>query len=376
MRAKHVTAAEIQAYAQRRLSPDEALEISDHLVQCAPCRALLRQAEQFHPQARRTDAHASYEEIADFVDDKLDPLTRRELLEKLSRSPAARREAEDLAEFKQHVAATASQPARPVVLRPKWTTWAMPLAAALVAAAVALSWNAIAYKRGMIALHDNGARVHISRDGSVIRGEILPPELRASLKSAIAQNRMQVAADVSALRGKEGTLAGERTTAPQSMLIGPVATAVEETSLELRWRGDARATGYRVTIARNSDDAIIATAEVPKEQLTWRPTTQLERGVTYAWQVEALQNGSVIAVAPTPPQPQAKFRVLAESELQQLNDVRQPLGKSHIALALADAHAGLVDAADAELAALEAENPGSTFPAQLRAALRNGVATP
>src|SRR4051794_24900876 len=104
MRAEHVTASEIQAYATRQLTAERAVEISDHLLGCAECRAVIRQAERF----RSDHLHGGdvpYEELADFLDGKLGPLKRHEVMQKLAHSPRAQRELQDLTQFKEDVAA-------------------------------------------------------------------------------------------------------------------------------------------------------------------------------------------------------------------------------------------------------------------------------
>jgi hypothetical protein len=372
MRAEHVTAAETQAYAARQLTADRALEISDHLVACAECRALIRQAERFQ------DAHwgsldVSYEELADFLDGKLEPLERHQVMQKLARSPEARAELEDLARFKNEVATGL---ARRPQQRSRWRAWSLPIAAALAAGVAFLWWSVTAQPRaGAFVLRDNGARLQIMPDGSLLGGSNLPAELRRSLKTALSQNRLDVPAAVASLRGEVGNLAGSPVNASTFNVLTPVATAVEDPSPEFRWSADDQATGYRITIARTSDDIPITTADVPKEQLSWRASTPLVRGQTYAWQVQALRNDSVVATAPAPPQPQARFSVLSEEPARELDSLKQRIGDSHVALALAYARSGLIDKADAELAALENENRDSTVPGRLRAALRNATAS-
>ena len=371
MRAQHLTAAEIQAYAAHQLKEEHVLEISDHVVGCAECRALLRQAEQF--RATPVLGNVSYEELADFIDHNLDPVSRREVEQKLAVSPRARAELADLAQFKREAAASISkQPPQATWLR----RWSLPLAASLAAGLAFLWWSVASQPRaGALVLRDNGARIEIMPDGSLIGGPSLPSELRDSLRSALSQNRLAVPAEVARLRGEKSVLAGAATKESTLRVVAPVGTAVAQSSPEFRWNRDNRATAYRITIAKPSDAQPIANADLPKEQLSWRPPAPLTRGDEYIWQVQALQNGEVIATAPAPPEPEARFRILSDEQEQELEASKQRLGNSHLALALAYARAGLVDEADAQLAVLEQENRDSRLPAQLRSALRNGVAS-
>ena len=372
MRAQHVTAAEIQAYVARRLTAEDAVEISDHLVACAECRAVIRQAEGFRGDARGS-VDLSYEELADFMDDKLDPVARREVMQKLARSPQARRELDDLKRFQSEVATAVAQTLR---RRSRWSTWSLPIAAAVAVGVAFLWWSMqLQPREGALVLRDNGLRLQVAPDGSLLGGPALPPELRASLKSAVSQNRIDVPPAIASLRGQAGSLAGAPANTSNFNVVTPVGTAVEDVSPEFRWSADDHATGYRIAIARSSDGTPVTTADVAKEQLNWRASTALVRGETYAWQVQALQNGSVLATAPAPPQPEARFSVLSEEQAQQLDSVKKRVAHSHLALALAYARSGVIDRADTELSALENENRDSALPGRLRAALRNAAAS-
>ena len=372
MRAEHVTASEIQAYARRQLTAERAVEISDHLLACAECRAVIRQAERFRSDHLH-GGDVAYEDLADFLDEKLEPLKRHEVMQKLAHSPRAQRELEDLTQFKKDVATIS---ARELSHRSRWRAWSLPIAAAIVAGGGFLWWSVTSQPReGALVLRDNGSRLQIAPDGSLIGGPNLPPELRASLKLALSQNRFDLPPAIASLRGEVGNLAGASPSASTFQLVAPIGTAVEDVSPEFRWTADSQATGYRITVARSSDGTALLNADVPKDQLSWRATTALTRGETYAWQVQSLQNDSVIATAPAPPQPEARFSVLTERQAQELGSVASQLGHSHLALAVAYARSGLIGKADAELSALQAENRDSAVPPQLRAALRNAAAS-
>lgn len=372
MRAEHLTAAETQAYAMRTLPADAALTISDHLVGCAECRAIVRQAEQF--QAGRPAAEpVTYEELAAVIDNELDPLGRAEVMAKIARSPEALAELRDLQHFKQQMAEAAPGTSR---RSPAWKRWALPLAAALTAGIAFLWWSASSQPReGGFVLRDHGARLQIAPNGSVLGLGELPPELRASLKEALSQNRMHVPKLVAGLKGQPSTLAGTAAALSETLrALAPVAVVVEEDSPVFRWDGDARATGYRVIVARAGGDEIVEAGNAPATATQWKPTKPLAAGEEYQWQVQAVRNGDVIATAPAPPEPVARFRVLGHSEREKLERTKSGLSHSHLGSALAYAQAGVIDKADAELAELEKENADSVLPGQLRAALKNATA--
>jgi hypothetical protein len=78
--------------------------------------------------------------------------------------------------------------------------------------------------------------------------------------------------------------------------------------------------------------------------------------------VAALKDGSSV-VAPAPPKPEARFRVLDAGRAEALAAAR--MGGSHLAAAVVLADAGLADDARKELAALRDANPGSGLAQQL-----------
>jgi anti-sigma factor RsiW len=373
MRADHLTAADTHAYAERRLPTDEALEISDHLIKCAECRALVRQAERF--RALRSDrSEVTYEELAAVVDDELDPLGRREVMDKIAESPRARAELDDLREFRHAVAASSHVDS--TTRRPWLRVWALPLAAAIVAG-VAFLWSSMISqpREGVLVLRDNGARLQIMPDGSVLGLRDFPAELRASVKNALTQNRIEVPPVVASLGGHAGNLAGGNSSGSTFRAVAPVRVVVEEATPTFEWTPDDRATGYRITIATTDGSDVAEAADVRRGQSRWSPSKPLPAGKSYEWQVQALSGGSVVATAPSPPQPEARFQIMSADARAALERTRARVGGSHLALAFAYARAGVIDKADAELAALQRENSNSDVPSKLRAALRSAAST-
>src|SRR5206468_1481319 len=109
-----------------------------------------------------------YEELADFLDGKLGPLKRHEVMQKLAHSPRAQRELQDLTQFKEDVATVS---AREINHRSRWRTWGLPIAAAIIAGGGFLWWSVTSQPReGALVLRDNGSRLQITPDGSLIGG--------------------------------------------------------------------------------------------------------------------------------------------------------------------------------------------------------------
>jgi hypothetical protein len=98
--------------------------------------------------------------------------------------------------------------------------------------------------------------------------------------------------------------------------------------------------------------------------LSWTTTTALPRGHIYSWQVKATKEGQE-TTSPRPPAPQAKFRVLDQSRVNELTRAKRAYGSSHLTLGLLYAEAGLVREAEAEFRLLRRANPDSEIAQRL-----------
>jgi hypothetical protein len=97
----------------------------------------------------------------------------------------------------------------------------------------------------------------------------------------------------------------------------------------------------------------------------WTPAEPLEAGKVYQWQAEALRNNEIIARSPKPPEPEALFKILSDNERLKAEAIGRSVGESHLALAVADVNAGLLDDAIEQLRMLAKQNPNSQIPAKL-----------
>jgi hypothetical protein len=81
---------------------------------------------------------------------------------------------------------------------------------------------------------------------------------------------------------------------------------------------------------------------------SWTPAGALPRGATLAWQVTAhLPSRDVLA--PTPPQPEARFQVVDSATAELMAGQRARLANEPLALGILSANAGLIDDAAAAL---------------------------
>ncbi|HEY5035792.1 MAG TPA: hypothetical protein VII74_01525, partial [Chthoniobacterales bacterium] len=85
----------------------------------------------------------------------------------------------------------------------------------------------------------------------------------------------------------------------------------------------------------------------------------------------ASRNGEMLAKAPSPPEPEARFRVLDTATRNSLKALRAKSGGSHLLMGLAYAHAGMRADAEREFEELAHENPTSPLPKNLITSLTN-----
>jgi hypothetical protein len=90
----------------------------------------------------------------------------------------------------------------------------------------------------------------------------------------------------------------------------------------------------------------------------WKSPTALRRGEIYNWVVTAYLSDKKVS-SPVPPAPEARFKVLAADQYQELQQAKQNLAQSHLLSGLAYAQLGLLDESERELQQLVGENPDS-----------------
>lgn len=373
MYSGHLTTAELTAYREQRLPAGEVLSVSDHLAECEACRAAFARLGIPPPRPKDivpSETSVSYEEIADWLDDELDPLARREVGERLAASAAARAELSDLARFRQAMNAEAPKDydaprSRPMILIT--ARWALPLAATIAVTTIVvwLSLGSPRLPKKTVTLRDGGRDLVIYADGQSEALRDLPESLRASIAKTVNGEGLTIPPGISALAGQTQTLAARVEGEKGYRLLEPVATAVCFVRPHFRWTAVPNASGYRLHIAEEKTGRLLLSESIAGNQNGWTPANPLPSGETYQWAVEALRGDDVIARAPAPPEPEAKFTILSETECAALDVVKKRCGGSHLAIGVADAQFGLLDEAAAEFRILEKENPESKIPARL-----------
>jgi hypothetical protein len=163
------------------------------------------------------------------------------------------------------------------------------------------------------------------------------------------------------------TVLDDGTPAETLAVVAPIGTVVREAHPTFRWTARPGARSYVITLYSASFDVVVASPSV--RDTMWKSTTALKPGAMYLWQVTAdTPEGRVHA--PTPPSPDARFRVIDEAAGRALERDLASAGPSRLLTGLLFADAGLLDDAEHALTALAKDNPASEPITRLLSRLR------
>jgi len=302
----------------------------------------------------------SFDEVAAYSEGALRS-PERELFEmRLADDPLLRDEVRDLVELRTALQARSLR-------RSRWV-WSAALAASLLLVAL---WRArpagepdggVASDRPrpdtpvVAVVMDAGHRIGLGEDGHLAGVPGLSATLRDTVAAALRRGSVQPPQGLTALRPPSITFMGGPSRPPAFAVESPVGIMVRSDRPLMRWAALAGAKDYTVSI-HNQDLASVAVS--PAIQGTdWTPTTPLPRDRIYVWQVAA-RSASGRVVAPQPPSPEARFRVLSDSEAAALDEGLRAAGSSRLVAGVLLAQAGVLDEAEAQLAALVTANPHS-----------------
>jgi len=229
------------------------------------------------------------------------------------------------------------------------------LIAAAIAAAIAITfigialWTTRSEPPRIVHVPPHPSPSPVVRDGTVgvtldangvVRGVSTPRAEWSALVTDALRNGA-VPAALPALTGEALVLRGENETA-RVVLHEPLGVVVESDRPRFRWTGLPGAR-YRVLIAAGGTmvrKSALQTAE------TWTPDAPLPRGAVYAWQLIVVI-GERERTVPPPNAAAARFRVLGESELRELDAARAT--NSRLLTGVVAARFGLRDVAAREL---------------------------
>lgn len=412
---EHLSSVQIEDYQRQKLTPAELLGVDDHLAECAECRRLVESTLN-HDAARlyadlaegAVGRHLSFEQSAAYVDGLLTGDERRMIEDHLASCAQCAPLTADLRVFRNEIAPELDREYRPqrmadgaspqagwrdriVAALPapffKIPLWAYAPALLLLAVAGWMAWRATSKPPSpqivhtsptpaasptpdiapvLAQLNDGGSSLTLDAEGRLTGVDGWPREYQQLAKTALSNQRVERSPLLAGLSRPGSSLMGGDDEGRRFAVIEPAGKVLLTDRPTFRWSKLEGATGY---VAEIYDARFNPAATSPALTTASWTSPPLARGQAYSWQVKAIKDGQEF-IAPRPPAPQAKFRVLDQATADEIARARRDYASSHLLLGLLYARAGLLDEAERELGALQKANPDAAIARRLLADVR------
>lgn len=205
-------------------------------------------------------------------------------------------------------------------------------------------------------LADGPGVVTLDGDGRLSGVDHLPPDYQQMVQESLTSQRLDKSSLLEGLNRPASALMSREERADEFSVIEPVGKMILADRPTFRWAPLEGATGYVIEVY--DETFRLAAASPQLTALSWTAPEPLKRGAVYSWQVKAIKDGAE-ATSPRPPEPQATFRILGQSKMNELTKAKQAYASSHLILGLLYVDAGLLDEAESEFRSLQKANPDS-----------------
>ena len=347
----HLSEQQLKGYRDRTLELGELVAVDGHLGGCQPCRSALASLADGASSAAVISGvhqarfrHLSYEQMDDWVEDRLDQPGRELVMAHIGACPPCARQLMAYQEYAPVMAApiqtgkyAATQPVP--VKRSFW--WFLKQPQYALGAAALITFFIITPLTRHSAPTQTGAI--ISPTSTAVESTI-PVESGPLIEAALSTTELDALPDSLRVGAKEAISEGGARPASlkglepngDAVLEYPSSEVVTETQPELRWKafGDS----YTVSI---SDARGLISRRGGLKETHWTTPSALTRDKVYTWEVEAGTQKY-----------RGTFRVLGESQLQQLEKARAEHGGSHLVMGAVNTELGLLTPARAEFEAM------------------------
>jgi len=413
----HPSEPEMKAFCAKALTPEAAAAVATHLAECRACLGVYREGAG---QGRRggpagssvLGGHLTEDQVSVLASPETEAGAEPGAKAHLAACARCRAEVEDLADYRRRLAHETRlrfrAPSQGAPLRvPRRTAPAAALLAAAIGATVLLaSYHrlapadraggqvaAVSPSPGAVlggpsvgapppspdsspgentadesAIIDGPHRVRLGGGGRLEGLDGLGEKIRERVRLALAAGRLEMPSGLSEVLPRRSALRGRDPDAPPFRLRVPrgVVAGARPT---FGWTPAPGATSYRVVVADSEGRAVARSNVLPVGVTRWVPAAPLRPGAVYSWMVFAEVAGETLT-APTPADPEAKFRLLDPGAAAEIDHIRAA-SSSRLALAVAYADAGMKEEAGREFEALRRENPRSPLVARLLRSLRS-----
>jgi hypothetical protein len=216
-------------------------------------------------------------------------------------------------------------------------------------------------------LKDSGGDITIDKNGRITGLDGISENSRQYTARAAFSERIESAEVLKHLTGEQSGLRGNDDGPKGFRILYPVRRIVTEDRPLFRWQSLPGVSSYRVYVLDANGNQVGQSQELPSTQTQWKAPA-LTRGHVFSWVVTAIVDGKKI-VSPSVSAPEIKFAVLSTADLQELTRLKKY--KSHLALGVFYARAGLLDDAEREFQTLIKLNPDSELPRKLLQSVRS-----
>jgi hypothetical protein len=214
-----------------------------------------------------------------------------------------------------------------------------------------------------VALNDGQDKVVIDNSGNLSGLDNLPLKIKQSVKGVLLAQNIERPTVLSEIAGEASSLRGTVAVGPSFKLLSPARTVIANDRPTFNWTSVVGATSYRVQVVDSNNREVANSGELPSTSTQWTLMKPLARGIVYTWVVTAVVNGQDM-ITPSASEPEMRFKVLDEATLREINALQQRT-RSHLALGILYARAGLRVEAEREFQTLVKQNPNSTVARQL-----------
>ena len=391
------------------------MRVDDHLAHCEACRRLIEPALEtravmlFSDLAEEVpaDSHPTFDQRAAFVDGLLSGNERKAFEDHIASCAQCGPLVADLRAFRNEIAGDLNRdldspiaprvapPASGVRIRiPLWAYAAVP-AMLLLAIAAWVAWKSSSRTRSeqvvvtspsvmpspqivaspsplradvdsVVVIRDGGLSLRLAADGRLEGADQWRPELKRLVENALKSGRLERSQHLAGLNRRGSSLMGSDDQGQKFAPLEPAGRVLLTDSPTFRWWKLNGATAYVVEVYDEKFNPVASSSQLTGT--AWS-VPRLPRGRTYSWQVKAIKDGREF-LAPRPPAPQAKFRILDEATAGRVSVIKRDYPSSHLLQGVVFAEAGLLDDAERELKAAQQANPEAVKVRDLLSSLR------
>lgn len=375
--ASHLSEEQIAHYRGRRLAPEELLSVDDHISQCADCRHRIASAADLQTALQNklaVDAaylrpkteHLSYEQMEAYVDGKISKADQASLRVHLQYCKTCSEELRDLNTFKAELTSS-----NEFGRQASWARFAVRWfrvprvafalgACAIIAVAISVGiWRKGSPNRGP---SPETANTHPAGNGQLANPSLagieeLAPDEQASIAEAVSNERIKIPEALRELKpaGTQEVLLGQAEETVRFKVVTPISEVVANDRPLFRWQPLAGARSYSAAVFDVKLNEVQSSPALHATQ--WTPDRPLKRGQAYLWQVTAQLSEGNPVTAPSPPSPEAKFRVLDQKKADEIAHFQEANPESHLVLGILYAQAGLLEPGEHELEQLPKSDP-------------------